>query len=291
MNAPRDFPLHAPTSWPASLDIQVDRSPRGSRLAHWAHTGPLYLQKAFHPEGPDCAHLYLLHPPGGLVSGDRLRVNVQLYTHAHALLTTPGAGRVYRARPDRSLQVQDNRLEVGPEATLEWLPLETIVYPDAHAGLNTSVNLQAGSRIMLWDILSLGLPANGRVFDQGEFLQTLDVHHLGELAFRERLRIDASTRHVLEKKCGFQGMPVSALMLAGPFEQGIPAEVVEHLRGLCAAAAPTERAAFTELGQFASLRVLGTCTNRARKLLTQGWKALRPVLTGKPPCEPRIWRT
>ena len=87
--------------WQAELSLGLAKTARGTVLKTCSHRGPLYVQKAFYPEGRELAHLYLLHPPGGMVSGDDLQINVNMAEGAQALITTPGAGRVYRARPDR----------------------------------------------------------------------------------------------------------------------------------------------------------------------------------------------
>ena len=74
-----------------------------TQLTKTKRCGPLIIQKAFYPEGRDCAHLYLLHPPAGIVSGDELRVGIDVQQNAHTLITTPGAKRFYRARTDLSI--------------------------------------------------------------------------------------------------------------------------------------------------------------------------------------------
>ena len=128
-------------SWPASLSLGFAKRQRGVRLVRAEHEGPLYVQKAFYPEGEHCAHCYLLHPPGGLVTGDQLNITIQAETGSHALITTPGAGRVYKAREQSGVQTQSIHLQVEAQACLEWMPLETILFPHARARLNTRIDL------------------------------------------------------------------------------------------------------------------------------------------------------
>src|SRR5207253_2818424 len=71
---------------------------------------------------------------------------------AHALLTTPGAGKWYRSAG--AYASQDLRFRV--EGTLEWLPRETIVYEGALARLGTEIDLGASGAYVGWEILCLG---------------------------------------------------------------------------------------------------------------------------------------
>src|SRR4051812_8733917 len=58
--------------WPARLDLSFAR--RGARtvVERVAHHGPLRIQRALYSPEDDACHVYLLHPPGGLVGGDEL---------------------------------------------------------------------------------------------------------------------------------------------------------------------------------------------------------------------------
>src|SRR5262245_10241542 len=97
---PPDVNAHEPregrAGWEASLDLKF--AARGARtvLARRASVGPLVVQRPFYPEG-GVAHVYLVHPPGGVVGGDQLRLSVLAEEGAHALLTTPAATKFYRS--------------------------------------------------------------------------------------------------------------------------------------------------------------------------------------------------
>lgn len=278
--------------WYADLELQFAMSERGCRLARNRHRGPLYVQKPFFPEGRDLAHVYLLHPPGGLVSGDRLDIRVDVREGAAALVTTTGAGRVYRARSDGLLQSQNTTLRVAAGASLEWLPLENIAYPNANGAMRTRVDLAQGARFAGWEVTSLGLPACGEPFAGGQLLQRLEI-------FRECIPLQVESLHltgdeILNARAGLQGLPVNGLLVMGPFDSfgnALDEEIFEYCREIIAAHEPRCIAGITRVGEMLAVRVLGHCAFEVRGLLTELWEQLRPIWLGRAACAPRIWRT
>lgn len=277
------------SQWLADIHLRLGHTPRGTRLLSSTHSGPLYIQKPFYPEGPDVAHVYLLHPPGGLVSGDCLNIQIDAGEDCAVLLTTPGAGRIYRSRSDRALQKQTVNLFVGQGGSLEWLPLETIVYPDSGAALTTRVELSEGSCFMGWDITCFGLPASNAEFDSGELRQRLEIYSDQILVFRENLSVTDFVKNILQSKAGFQGFSVNGIFVAGPVSTEGRQELLEQLQEI----PPPEQAlgGVSLVGDFIVIRYLGSCAHYAREWFSQHWSLLRQHLLGRRVVKPRIWLT
>jgi urease accessory protein len=298
------LPKDGPDTWHAFLRLAIEKRKGRSALTQARHRGPLCVQKPFYPEGPDVAHLYVLHPPGGIVSGDELTLATDIKESAQALLTAPGAGRVYRARPSGNTQVQNIAIHVGKQGSLEWLPQENILYPGAKSAMHTQIKLDEQSHFIGWDITSFGLPARGELFDHGEFSQKFEIWQGNKPCFMERFTIAAQSRHLLVSRAGLQGHPIQGLFIAGPF--AIEAfdyslEVESHLltlRELSKEATVREKtddrrliAGITCVDKFIVGRCLGDCSGTIKKLFTAYWATLRPALLNRPACPPRIWST
>jgi len=282
--------------WLAKLQLQFEQKPRGTRLTQCRHVGPLYVQKPFYPEGNDLAHAYLLHPPGGLVSGDHLQIDINVLARARALITTPGAARIYRARDTEPLQRQQVRLVVGENASLEWFPLETIVYNQAHVELDTKIHLSAGSDFMGWEVNCLGLPASDALFDSGSFQQRYGVFRDGRALFIDRFSLtDRNRQALLAGSAGMQAKTVSGFFLAGPWSYDSDDQCLQErlqcLRQVVQDRKLNQFGAISKTGEFYVGRYLGHSAEQARALFAAWWEILRPVSLKRKACPPRIWST
>src|SRR5271157_4418922 len=134
--------------WQARLELEFRCDSSRTVLARRRHFGPLLVQRAFYPEPPPACHVYIIHPPGGVVSGDELEVDVDVKADAHAVLTSPAAGKFYR-RGEESVARLSHVLRVD-SGVLEWLPQENIFYPEAAVELRTIVHLSPAARFIGW---------------------------------------------------------------------------------------------------------------------------------------------
>ena len=209
--------------WSARMELDFAVRQGRTALAKMQFHGPLRVQRPFYPEpapteAPGRAqaaqpcHCCLLHPPGGLVSGDDLHLDVRLGQGAHALLTAPSASKFYAADSHNVAQRQTNDLSVTG-GVLEWLPRETIIYDGARAEMRTSVELDAASACIGWETVCLGRPAAGELFSTGSVRQSLCVSREGVPLLHEMLRLEGGD--ALQKgACGLGGHAVAATMFA-----------------------------------------------------------------------------
>jgi len=270
--------------WRARLALAYDAVDGTTRLIRRDHQGPLLVQKALYPEGPGVCHSLILHPPSGIVGGDRLDISVNAQAAAHALITMPGATRWYGSLGETAVQTLN--IEVARDAVVEWLPPETIIFDHAIARLQTRITLDAGARYTGWEMVCLGRTAAGETFSSGRLQQQTELRLAGELLWDERARIDGDSA-LLRSAAGLAGAPVYATMLAAGAK--IPAELLACCREHSVAGGA--RCAVSVMENLFVARYVGASCEQARAYFVALWRELRPLLAGRAAVTPRIWTT
>jgi urease accessory protein len=288
--------------WHASLKAIVGIRGEKSQLIASEHFGPLRLQKALWPEGTagrSPVHLLMLHPPGGIAGGDSLDASFDIEENAHALITTPGAGKWYRSLDEQLAPAtvepatQKITLSVGSNASLEWLPQEVIVHDGAIAKSAVEIRLDPSAAMMGCEILVLGRKDYGETYQTGEFKQALHLYRADRLIWSDKSLI---RRDWLALDSSLKRYHVN-----GTFWVCAPAEILSKITendvGELEVAASRLVDGFGVLGVSrvapTLLLVRGVAMNpeKLRLAFLSIWQKLRPIVLQRDAVVPRIWNT
>lgn len=278
--------------WPARLSLRATLEEGTTTRLRAEHDGPLRLLKTLRPEGPRVAHAVLVHPPGGLVGGDRLDIDVAVGQGAHVLVTTPAATRFYRSVAGAATQAV--RAEVACGARLEWLPQETLAYSGCDAHNEVAVRLAPGGQFIGSEVLALGLPRSGLPFEGGQVLQHFEIDGL----WLDRGRMRADDRALLAGPCGLAGRTVVASLVLAQTEPLEPTVADAMLARAREAIQDAERQTAGVVGgatwlhrRLLLLRVLADEVEAAQAIVRRVRLAWRQAVWGCEPEAPRVWST
>jgi len=264
--------------WRARLQLQFAKRHHRTIINHRSHCGPLRIQRPFYPEGEGVCHVYVLHPPGGVASGDHLQLSATLSNSASALMTQPGATKCYRGPVEC---VIENRFQCYPHSILEWLPQETILFNGSRSRLSTRVDLVDDARFIGWEVCVAGRPAAGEGFDQGSYYQSFELWREGEPLWLERNRVDAGYGQ-LGAAWGWAGCSCVGTMVATMKDPRLQTRLLEWL-------AKHPQLSASQLKDVWVCRYLGDSAEQAKDLFKQVWRQLRPLMLQRSACNPRIW--
>ncbi|HEY5603420.1 MAG TPA: urease accessory protein UreD [Gammaproteobacteria bacterium] len=268
--------------WKAQLALEFGAKANRTVVLNRKHSGPLVIQKPFYPEGAPC-HIYLLHPPGGLVGGDQLTLDTRLHEHSHVLITTPGAAKFYRSAGAAAQQAQTFHL--AKQSLLEWLPQETIAFNNTHALTHTRVYLDSSAKFIGWEITCLGRRASGESFNAGRFAQKMEIHIENKPVLIERALFEGDSE-LLSSPWGLANYPTVGTMIVTPANRHLVNKIREYVQ-----AESQELFSVTLMDNLLVCRYLGQQAETAKRMFIKVWSIARPQLQNIEACAPRIWNT
>ena len=275
-------------TWQAKLRLDYSLE-RQRTVARYAHDGPLRILQSLYPEGDAVCHNVLIHPPGGLVGGDTLALDIRVGAGAHGLITTPGATRFYRSLGPSA--VQSTQISLSDQARLEWLPLENLCHNDCRAENRLTLDLAPGSEVLGWDITALGLPHAQQAFERGSFLQHLEAPGV----WLERGEMRATDQRLRQGPAGLAGQACLGTLFfvtGSPIDRQRRSAALELAQSLLQTHALRARAGVTSPNErVLVVRVLAPLVEPVGELLRQLWAGWRQVLWQLSCARPRIWAT
>lgn len=272
-------------SWEARLDLGLVRKNDKTILNKRRHIGPLTVQRPFYPEQDGTCHVYVLHPPGGIAGGDSLNLNLVCNQDTSTLVTTPGANKFYQSN---GLAAQQNQqLFVKDNASLEWLPQETILFDGSNVDSITKIELESSSGFIGWEIVSFGRPACAEEFSTGTFKQSYEIWCDKQPIFIDKVIIK-DRAEVFSGLWGLQSKPVMGLMTVVNQDIDLLNEAKISIQNIinhhpCSSV--------TVMNNILVCRCLDDNAMSVRDQFIEIWKLVRPIVISKQPCEPRIWAT
>jgi urease accessory protein len=276
-------------SWQARLRLGFSGVGGRTRVVQREHLGPLRIQRPFYPEDDGTCHVYLLHPPGGVVGGDQLRLEVSAENQSHVLITTPAATKLYRSAGSVAHLRQE--LRGSGESLIEWLPQETIAFEGTEVTLETVAELDGTSEFVGWEVICLGRPAAGEKFERGNIRQRFEVWREGTPLYLDRGYFgEKGVAH--RAAWGLDGAPVLGTMVLASRRPDILSVARQSLAAshLGSKLDPSrDHIAATELDGITLVRYVGPSVPACWAAFVAIWRATRPLVSSKGATAPRIW--
>jgi urease accessory protein len=177
---------------------------RQTRLITSEQSPSLRVVRAFSlADGAALAHLHNLS--GGILGGDQLALSVNVGPRASVQLTSTGATRLYRCRPQMSAASQTTSIQVQEGGLLEYLPDPLIPFAGARYRQSSTIELADDAGLFWWETVAPGRAARGEIF-------AYDQLHLSTTITAQGRPL-AIERYTLEP----QHKSISSLARLGPY--------------------------------------------------------------------------
>ena len=266
-------------------EIGFRRSDGRTRLAH------LYQRDALRvlfptPAAGDPTLAVIVTTSGGLVAGDRLEIAVSAGAGAAAHITASAAEKIYRSTGRTTVIRQ--ALSLAADATLEFLPPETILFDGARLQRETIINLAPGSAFLGGDIVVFGRRAREEHFTSGLLREVWELRRDGDLVWGDSLHLEDDVGRIIDDPACFDGAAAFATMILSPARK--VGSLLDCARVVLSAGATTGlRAGATAVSGLVIARWLAADAAVLRRAYADLACHFRSAALGLPPRLPRVW--
>lgn len=268
------------------VELEVERRGDTSRVVHRYQRAPLQFFQPIYLDSarPDMPFIVLLQQGGGLLQGDRYRLDITCHEGAAVHVTSQAATKLYKC--DDNFATQRVTITAGAGSVVEYLPDITIPYRQSRFYQRTDLHIDPEATVIVGEVLTAGRVAYGERHAYDIFSAQTNAYALdGKLLAADTVKLQP---HLGD---------LEGLALLGPYaafgllyifsRQCPPAPLISILReALGAAARVVDKTivGVTELpnGCGVAVRMLGPTGAAVEHARMVAWNAARIVLLGAP---------
>jgi urease accessory protein len=152
---------------------------------------PLYVQRALYLEEsiPSMAYIYIISPSGGILQGDRYRIDITLKKNSYAHITTQSATRVYKMERDFATQMVNIVVDDG--CYFEYIPEQVIPFRNSRFYQVVDLNVHENSTMVYSEMIVPGRVASGEVFEYDIcYVKTVAKDNFDKLRFTDTFKLE-----------------------------------------------------------------------------------------------------
>ena len=179
------------------LEIELKQGNNKTTITKQFSQVPLQIQRAVYPEEsiPEMAYLYIISPSGGILQGDRYKIDVTLKNNAISHITTQGATRIYSMNSNFASQITN--ITVDDNCYLEYIPDQIIPYQNSRYYQKVNLNIHDEATMIYSEVLTPGRMAMNEYFDYDVcYLRTYCKNQEEKFRCLENMKIEPKNQNL-----------------------------------------------------------------------------------------------
>jgi urease accessory protein len=182
------------------LELEKDSSTGNTVIKEQYSHVPLFAQRAMYLEEtlPAMAYVYIVSPSGGILQGDRYRIDIKLSNNTYAHVTTQGATRIYKM--EKNYASQTININVDEESYLEYIPDQIIPFRNSRFYQEVHLNVHDNATMIYSEVIVPGRVASGEAFNYDIcYIKTVGRNQLGKTRFIDTVKLEPRTENLRAK--------------------------------------------------------------------------------------------
>lgn len=199
-----------------------------TRLAEFFQEGcaKIRLPETFSPE----MEAILINTSGGLTGGDVIEWSVAASDSTRLSITTQANEKIYKAAAGTASV--STHISIGENASVHWLPQETILFDRSSLTRRLDVNLSESSEFLAVEAVLLGRRAMGEAVANGMFRDRWRVRRSGRLIHAEEMKFEGEIERLSQAAAVLSGQVAFAtLFYTGPHAEALLPKLRQCLDG------------------------------------------------------------
>jgi len=173
------------------LDLRFTQENGRTILRHSYCETPFKITRPNTSRSEGVAHLVLMQCTAGLFGGDSIETTIHLESGANVRLTQQSATKIHPSKDRPAIQRTQIRVEIGAE--LQMILEPSIPFAKSRLQQTTSVDIEAGGRLIYWEGFMAGRVGRGETWQFEELTSETRIQSSSELLYLDRFRIRPGT--------------------------------------------------------------------------------------------------
>lgn len=254
------------------LQLELEKDPDSGKtvIKKQYSRVPLLAQRAIYLEEtlPTMAYVYIVSPSGGILQGDRYRIDIKLSNNTLAHVTTQGATRIYKMEKNYASQLIN--INVEEKSYFEYIPDQIIPFRNSRFYQEVHLNVHDNGTMIYSEIIVPGRVASGEAFEYDIFyMKTVGRNQLGKPRFIDTVKLEPKKENLRTEGIlrNFRVIGTIYIVTNASYVKDLQYEIGEKIRALETSGKIYGGATILPARQGIIVRILGNSSENVKKIV------------------------
>ena len=244
---------------------------------------PLLAQRAMYLEEtlPAMAYVYIVSPSGGILQGDRYKIDIKSGNNTFTHVTTQGATRIYKM--DKNYASQIINIKVEEESYFEYIPDQIIPFRNSRFYQEVIVNIHDNATMIFSEVIVPGRVASGEAFEYDIcYIKTVGTNHMGRVRFIDTVKLEPRKQNLRHNGILGDYLVLGSIYVVTkePYVKDLQDEINRHIKNIMTGGKLSVGSSILPDNKGIIIRILGNSAEDVKKTIFEVVRIARKNIIG-----------